>query len=233
MKQPTSLPIGSPAFSASGNPRAAPSVGTCLASVIPRSDIGIAIEVDPARLTSASPETVILGIACIHEYENAAFAGATWEGAQEALRVESEELLRLDASCPDEEAFDEAAYEARFECALGFEFGVSGTVEALCAAGCPTFASCGGHGEGSGGRSRHPWVLFAGDTARLLLLTDAARKAGCGLEIDDRGLLTVWAPSVREMVKFGNCALSQRGCFDELPVTVDRVAAQPPDDEFL
>ena len=198
--------------------------------MIPRSDIEIMIDVDPAGLTAASPEKVILGIACIHVYENAAFAGATWEGAQEALQAETEELEQLDFSCSDEEAFDEAVYEAQVGCDLAFEFGVSGAVEALCAAGCPTFASCGGHGEGFGGRSRHPWVLFAGDVARLPLLVGAAREAGCGLDTDDRGLLTVWAPSPLEMIQFGKRILSRRRFFDELPETVDRAAAEPDDD---
>jgi hypothetical protein len=182
-------------------------------------------------LRLVSPDTVIHGIACIHGYENGAYAGATWEGAAESLRNESDELARLDAACATEEEFDEATWEAALECGLGFEFGVSGAVEALCAAGCPTFASCGGHGDDFGGRSRHPWALFAADAARLPLLVKAASETGCGLEIDEDGLLTVWASSPKEMIAFGERMLSGRGRFDDLPPTVDRVASQAPDDE--
>jgi hypothetical protein len=199
--------------------------------MIPRSDIEIVIDADATRLASASAATVIEGIACIHEYDNATFAYATWEAAQEALQIESDELARLDYGCQSEEAFDEASYESQLECGLGFEFGVSGAVEALCAAGCPTFASCGGHGDDFGGRSRHPWVLFAGDVVRFALVVEAARDAGCGLDTDDRGLLTVWAPSPAEMIEFGRCIVSRRGRFDELPASVDRIAARPPEDE--
>jgi hypothetical protein len=189
------------------------------------------VEVDPDDLTTATPESVVLGIACIHEYENGAFAASTWAGAREALEAEAEGLDRLDESCTDEDDFYEAAYEARLEYALSFEFGVSGTVEALCAAGCPTFASCGGHGEGFGGRSRHPWVLFAGDPARLPHLVAVARETGCGLEVDDRGLLTAWAPSAEEMIKFGHGLAARQMIFDRLQPTVDSDEAQPPDDE--
>lgn len=199
--------------------------------MIPRSDVEIVVDVDPARVRSVSPEAVVEGVACIHGYENAAYAGATWEGAAESLRAEGEELPRLDASCLDEETFDEAKWDAGIEYGLGFEFGVSGVVEALCAAGCPTFASCGGHGADSGGRSRHPWVLFAGDMERLPLLVEAATEAGCGLEPDEQGLLTLWAPSTTEMIEFGERILVARHRFDNLPATVDRVAAQPPDDD--
>jgi len=200
--------------------------------VIPRSDVEIVVDVDPAVLTLATPETVRYGIACIHEYQNAVFAAANWVDAEETIRVEAEELARLDGTCSTEDEFDEAAFEVRTENFLDFEFGVSGAVEALCAAGCPTFASCGGHGEGFGGRDRHPWILFASDSMRLLILVRSAQMAGCGLQLDERGLLVVLAPSLSEMIEFGRLLIRSRNDLDSISPMIDRAAlVQETDDE--
>jgi hypothetical protein len=202
--------------------------------VIPRSEIETAIDVDPTLLSAPTAERVISGVACIHGYEPGVFPGATWAGAAETLQAEREELTQLDATCADEVAFDDAAFEARGELWLSLEFGITGVVEALCAAGCPTFASCRGHIEGSGGRSLHPWVLFAADGARLPLLVQVARTAGCGLEHDERGLLVMIAPSLVEAIEFGRTLLAKREEFDTIPAVVDRdaVASAGEDDEL-
>ena len=42
--------------------------------MIPRSDVDVVVDVDPSHLTTASPDDVITGMACIHEYENGAFS---------------------------------------------------------------------------------------------------------------------------------------------------------------
>jgi hypothetical protein len=162
---------------------------------------------------------------------NGVYAAASWFDAAATLSAEAEELARLDASCTDEESFDEAAFEAQAEMFLTFEFGINGTVEALCAAGCPTFASCAGHGEGFGGRSRYPWVLFAADPLRLPLLLTPAQGAGCGLELDERGLLVLYGPSVLETVRFGLAVVGMKSGFDELPQTVDPQDAVPATDD--
>jgi hypothetical protein len=202
--------------------------------VIPRSEIEIVIDVDPALLSPPSTERVITGVACIHGYEPGVFPGATWAAAAETLQAEREELTRLDETCADEVAFDDAAFEAQGELWLSLEFGITGVVEALCAAGCPTFASCRGHSEGSGGRSSHPWVLFAADAARLPLLVQIARTAGCGLELDERGLLIVIAPSLVEAIEFGRTLLTKRNAFEAIPAVVDRDAvASAGEDEDL
>jgi len=201
--------------------------------VIPRVDFDVVVDVDPDSLRSVSAETVIDGIACTHGYEPAAYAGSAWAGAEETLEAELDELRTLDGACSDEDAFDEGAFEAQGERGLSFEFGVSGAVEALCAAGCPTFASCSGHSEDFSGRSRHPWILFATDRERLPLLLAAASNAGCGLEPDGGGLVVMRAPSVLESIEFGRALTRARADFDAIPPIVDREAAWPEEDDNL
>jgi hypothetical protein len=115
-----------------------------------------------------------------------------------ALTAEAEALAQLAASTDDEDAFDYAAFDKQAELWLALELGVTGASEALCAAGCPTFASCRGHGRDFGGRSRHPWILLAPDERRVPPLEAATRDAGCGLELDESGLVEAWPVARRD-----------------------------------
>lgn len=198
--------------------------------VIPRAAVEVRIAIDLGRLRCADAETVATGLACVHEYDDGFYSAASWDGAEGTLTAEAEALARLDASTDDEDEFDDAAFDEQGELWLALELGVTGASEALCAAGCPTFASCRGHGRDFGGRSRHPWLLFAADERRVPLLEAAARDAGCGLELDDGGLVEAWAPSLVEIVAFGCGLHARRRDFAALPERFPRSDARAGDE---
>ena len=66
-----------------------------------------------------------------------------------------------------------------------------------------------------------PFVLFASDASRLVLLADAARRSGCGLEWDD-GLVVAWGPSLVEIIVFASEIVHRRAGFGALLPAVDR-----------
>jgi hypothetical protein len=198
--------------------------------VIPRAVVEVRIAVDRGRVRCVDAETVATGLACVHEYDDGIYSAASWEGAEGTLTAEAEALARLNASTDDEDEFDDAAFGEQEELWLALELGVTGASEALCAAGCPTFASCRGHSRDFGGRSRHPWLLFAADERRVPLLEAAAGDVGCGLELDESGLVQAWAPSLVEIVAFG-CALhARRREFADLPEPFPRFDAAARDE---
>jgi hypothetical protein len=193
--------------------------------MIPRSTVDVEVNIDRQQLRSIDAQTVASGLACLHEYEPGIYPCASWEQAAGIIRAETDALIRLDASAANEEAFDDAAFDVERDLILGLELGVAGASEALCAAGCPTFASCRGHGDGPGVRSPFPWLLFAADEMRAPLLEEAARDAGCGLSLDENGLVEARAPSAAEMVKFGAALLARRREFDAIPQPFPRPSA--------
>lgn len=168
----------------------------------------------PTPLRSPRPSRPASGV---HKYDHG-FFGLDRQGLVSAFpRCDGVALAQLDASADDEGEFDDAVFQEQGELWLELELGVTGASAALCAAGCPTFASCRGHGAEFGGRSRHPWRLFAGDERRFPLLEAAARVAGCRLELDERGLLVAWAaPSLAEIVAFGRALHARRREFADL-----------------
>jgi hypothetical protein len=176
--------------------------------VIPRGDGKIAIDVDPGRLCGVSAETIAHGIGGIHEYDAWIFASADWDAAERTLDLEEDELVELDARHHDESSFFDAAWEFEREY-LPLELGVSGVARALCAAGCPTFASCHGHDDGI---RNEPWVLFATDEQRLGPIVEMARAAGCGLAMED-GLVVAYANSVVETIALGREIVARRDAF--------------------
>jgi hypothetical protein len=200
--------------------------------VIPRAAVEVRIAIDQGRLRCVDAQTVATGLACVHEYDDGIYCAASWEGAEGTLTAEAEALARLDASTDDEDKFDDAAFDEQGELWLALELGVTGASEALCAAGCPTFASCRGHGRDFGGRSRHPWLLFATDERRVPLLEAAARDAGCGLELDESGLVEAWAPSLVEIVAFGRALHARRREFADLPELFPRSDAGVGDERY-
>jgi hypothetical protein len=79
-------------------------------------------------------------------YSAAWFVEAKWSVAADYLDREAEALAELDLGTDDRQAFEDAAWDMEGELFHGLELGVCPAVEALCAAGCPTFSSCRGHG---------------------------------------------------------------------------------------
>jgi hypothetical protein len=97
----------------------------------------------------------------------------------------------------------------------GLEIGVSGLAHALSAISCLTAASCRSHA------SNHSWsdapvVFFAAPTWRVEILAGLISSAGCGLD-EDRGMLTVYARSIRDTHRLAERILVERGRFRKRP----------------
>jgi hypothetical protein len=189
--------------------------------VIPRTEFEQSIDLDPSKGYGPSEAHVIYGVPCVHEYEPGFYLEATWESAEQTLRTERKMLAELDAKHDDEDAFGEAAWEEWREMCFSLEFAVTGLAEALCAAGCPTFSSCGGH-PGDDTRSPHPWVVCGADGDRLPLLIEAMNTTGCSAEEEVNGYIAVQAPSSVESIALGFELLARRAQFDALPHSIDR-----------
>jgi hypothetical protein len=76
----------------------------------------------------------------------------------------------------------------------GLELGVAGLSYALCAAGCPTVASCRSHWDGLSW-SDCPVVFFVAKQSWLQPLATLIVRNGCSLD-SDRGCLKICGPSV-------------------------------------
>jgi hypothetical protein len=97
----------------------------------------------------------------------------------------------------------------------GLEVGVAGLSQALSVVGGPTSASCRSH-HGPNRWSDCPIVFFAAPTWRVEILADLVSEEGCGLT-PDRGMLTVFGRSVREMHALALRILKERGRFRRMP----------------
>jgi hypothetical protein len=97
----------------------------------------------------------------------------------------------------------------------GLEIGVSGLVHALSAIRCLTAASCRSHPHDRSW-SDCPVVFFAAPAWRLQILAGMVGEAGCGLGID-RGILTIYAPCIREMHQLAELIVQERRRFRKRP----------------
>lgn len=82
-------------------------------------------------------------------------------------------------------------------------------------AGCLTAASCRWHSRDRSW-SDCPVVFFAAPAWRLELLAELIAGAGCGL-VADRGMLTIYAPSIVQMHALGERVVAERGRFRRKP----------------
>lgn len=99
----------------------------------------------------------------------------------------------------------------------GLEVGVAGLTYALSTVGFRTAASCRAH-EGAKSWSESPVVLFGAHKWRAVLLAELAAEAGCGIG-QDREMLTVYAPSVRNLMSLAEAVLAKRAGFRSRPKT--------------
>jgi hypothetical protein len=97
----------------------------------------------------------------------------------------------------------------------GLELGVAGLTYALGSVGCLTAASCRWH-ISDRSWSDVPVVFFAAPTWRLELLAELIAAAGCGL-VDDRGMLEVVAPSIRNTHELAENIAAERERFRRKP----------------
>jgi len=96
----------------------------------------------------------------------------------------------------------------------GLEIGVAGLTYALSAVGFRTAASCRAHG--ANGWTNCPIVLFGAHKWRAVLLAELAVEAGCGIG-QDRDMLTVYAPSIRNLMSLAEAVLAKRASFRSKP----------------
>src|SRR5680860_308722 len=164
--------------------------------------------------------------------------------AEEIVDYEAEVLDALDRAAGDEEDYEamavsvergesdelsEAQLRSFIDCGLlklspapddavlfgSLEVGIAGLVHALLALRCATAASCRSH-TCERSWSNCPVVFFAAPDRRVAILAELIRSAGCGL-IEDRGMLKIYAPSVRETHALAQLILKQRSRFTSKP----------------
>jgi hypothetical protein len=95
----------------------------------------------------------------------------------------------------------------------GMDVGVVGLVFVLSAANYATCYSCRGHADIT---DRVPQVRLATEPDRLELLVRYAERAKCGLETDDDGLVTAYAPTVLSLHKLARLMAEDRAVFEAL-----------------
>jgi hypothetical protein len=93
----------------------------------------------------------------------------------------------------------------------GLEIGVAGLVYALSALRCLTAASCRSHVT-SRSWSDCPVVFFAARAWRIEVLAGLIAAEGCGLR-QDRGMLTVYGPSIQDTHRLAQRILVERAGF--------------------
>lgn len=97
----------------------------------------------------------------------------------------------------------------------GLEIGVAGLTCALSTVGFRTAASCRAH-EGANSWGDFPVVLFGAHKWRAMLLAELAAEAGCGIG-QDRDMLTVYGPSIRNLMNLAEAVLEKRVRFRSKP----------------
>jgi hypothetical protein len=191
-----------------------------IARVIPISpDVVPTIDLD-GDLRSVTAYEVVYGFAIVSDYEPKVYV--TWDEAMEALTAEARWLERASG------ADDQAGFDAVLDKAVeeesgdqgdwlfhGIDLGVAGLVLILSASGYATCYSCRGHAHYLS--DQIPQVRLATESERLALLAECASGVGCGIEVGDDGLVSVYAPSVSELHALAHLLVSRRADFDALP----------------
>jgi hypothetical protein len=99
----------------------------------------------------------------------------------------------------------------------GLEIGVAGLSCALSSIRCLTAASCRSH-DRTHSWSECPVVIFAAPSWRLTILADLVDAEGCGVGTEtERGLVTIYAPSIRQMHGLAVRIMAERGMFRRRP----------------
>jgi hypothetical protein len=202
--------------------------------MIPNFELGIAT-------TVASIDPDLLRVIWIDElsgdgvgdnqlYED--FSGIEWDEVSEVIKEESTLLQQasqratnadefdlaindiIEERYPDDDTADEVLLDF-----LGLDLGVISAVTALSASGSISTTSCRGHnttGEPA------PLVRFTTDETRLPVILAAASSSGCGLLLDDDGMLQLYATNVLSFVAFARALLKARNIFAAIQTVVAR-----------
>lgn len=144
---------------------------------------------------------------------------ASWDEAIEALEIETDRISAA-ASAATVYEFDDLVdgelEDWQQNAVCGIDVGVAAVVMALNAAGCVTSTSCRGHPGFASPDRDYPRIRVFADPDRGAVLAQAASATGCGLDVDDRGVGLLWAPSVQEMVALAGELISMRTRFELL-----------------
>jgi hypothetical protein len=195
----------------------APNVGDELIPEIEDGEIHYEIDVRDLRVPTVFD--VEEGFGDIRDYQD--LVGVSWEAAQ-CLDLERSLLAGVIDQATTPREFGELGDQALGNYAdevgdLGpqgiylLDLGVLGLTATLSAAGCAPASSCGGHGTAA------PYIRFAADPQRVRILLEIARIAGCGLTVDEGGLLQTWAPSIKQFLRFAGMLVLQQEKFVTLP----------------
>jgi hypothetical protein len=168
------------------------------------------------------------GIGDNRAYED--LSGVEWPEVEAVVAEEDALLRRAAAQAADADEFDrlldrelEDRYpgddfdEGPLSPFIALDVGVISAVAALSASGCVSTTSCRGHrvsGEPS------PLVRFTADERRLPVIQAAADHAGCGLLLDQDGMLQLYAADVLAFVAFARELLMRREALDAIESTV-------------
>ncbi len=129
------------------------------------------------------------------------------------------ERLEAASDLDDEEAavVEELYSEYGVEALWNLDPGVASATAALSALGAIPIASCNGGVLGGSHKEAYPLVAFYLPAELGIALQTLAESAGTGLLVDEHGLAQIYGQSYRELVKFAEVALEQRGTAIAVP----------------
>jgi hypothetical protein len=193
--------------------------------MIPYFELAIAITVapiDPELLRVIWIDEVSSdGVGDNRLYED--FSEIDWEDVSEIIKEESALLQEASQRATSADDFDLTINEIMEERYpdndsadgvlldfLSLDLGVMSAVAALSASGSVSTTSCRGHNTGG---EAAPLVRFTTDETRLPLIMAAASSSGCGLILDDDGMLQLYATNALSFVAFARELVKARNIF--------------------
>lgn len=200
--------------------------------MVPHFEVDIEVaEIDAGCLRTVWLDEVMAdGVGDNLMYED--ISGTSWQEVNAVIAEETDLIGSASLRAVDGDDFDRIADADLRELCVADDFdegplaafadldvGVMSAVAALSASGCITTTSCRGHrarGEPS------PLVRFAADEERLPLVRAAAVSAGCGLLLDDDGMLQLYAADVLAFIDFAREAMRRSEAFDAVSTSVAR-----------
>jgi hypothetical protein len=204
--------------------------------MIPKFDVEIQIaQIDPELLRVIWIDEVSSdGVGDNRLYED--FSGTEWEIVRSVIEVENALLREASRRSANIDEFDRAIRDILREKYpdddtpgdalsdfLSLDLGVISAVAALSASGSISTTSCRGHrvdGEAA------PLVRFTTDEARLGYILAASSSSGCGLLLDNDGMLQLYARDVLSFVAFARELVMARSELDANDSVVARARPQ-------
>lgn len=173
------------------------------------SGITIRLAIDPTRMSTPPKGREIASAVRGGQFnlEYVDLSKITWSETDEAIEQEKEILKGSMTKAGDKDQLieflrvaDEEFYRDDFEGSSAFDLGARSALLALNAAGCPTFASCGGHDYLTG--SDNPYVAFFADQRHAEIVMEVAGAVGVGLCPTDLGGIEVFSDRLDGLFDF-------------------------------